>query len=292
MNYEEFLNEAKETLTGLLSEDYPGISITPVDGKKLQNSSYRGLSVREEGHSVAMTMDLKPLFDQVQEGDSKELVLGSFAREIREHLEDMPVFDIGEISNYDVMKENLSIQMISIRGNEHMLSSVPHKVIHNLLFDVDGHITDASMKRAIIEDIKTYVHKGLAKKVTSLLDALKIMCSVNEMPIQEDRIHFKNGTYFIDEDRFIPDKEFCINRLPVAYNPEAPKPDRWLKFLGELLYEEDIPTLQEFMGYTMIPTTRAQKMLIVIGKKDYQPVAGTEGYDWRRTIILQKRWIL
>ena len=133
-----------------------------------------------------------------------------------------------------------------------------------------------------------YVHKGLAKKVTSLLDALKIMCSVNEMPIQEDRIHFKNGTYFIDEDRFIPDKEFCINRLPVAYNPEAPKPDRWLKFLGELLYEEDIPTLQEFMGYTMIPTTRAQKMLIVIGKKDYQPVAGTEGYDWRRTIILRK----
>ena len=71
--------------------------------------------------------------------------------------------------------------------------------------------------------------------------------------------------HFIDEARFIPEKEFCINRLPVVYNPEAPKPVRWLKFLDELLYEEDIPTLQEFMGYTMIPTTRAQKMLMVIG---------------------------
>ena len=79
--------------------------------------------------------------------------------------------------------------------------------------------------------------------MTNLLDALKIMCSVNEMPIQDDRIHFQNGTYFIEEDRFIPDKEFCINRLPVAYNPKAPKPVRWLTFLDELLYEEDIPTL-------------------------------------------------
>ena len=148
---------------------------------------------------------------------------------------------------------------------EMLLSRRPMKCIHNQLYDVDGHITDASMNRAIIDDIKVYVHKGLAKKVTNLLDALKIMCSVNEMPIQDDRIHFQNGTYFIDEDRFIPDKEFCINRLPVAYNPEAPKPVRWLKFLDELLYEEDIPTLQEFMGYTMIPTTRAQKMLMVIG---------------------------
>ena len=41
MNYEEFLNEAKETLKTLLSEDYPGISITTVDVEKMQNGSYR-----------------------------------------------------------------------------------------------------------------------------------------------------------------------------------------------------------------------------------------------------------
>lgn len=106
MNYEEFLNEAKETLTRLLSEDYPGISITTVDVEKMQNGSYRGLSVREEGKDVAMNMNLESLFEDVLEGSSKVLILGGFAREIRERLEDMPVFDIGELSNYDVMKEN------------------------------------------------------------------------------------------------------------------------------------------------------------------------------------------
>ena len=54
--------------------------------------------------------------------------------------------------------------------------------------------------------------------------------------------------------------------LPVAYNPNAPQPKRWLRFLSELLDQEDIPTLQEFMGYCLIPTTKAQKMLMIIGK--------------------------
>ncbi len=132
MNYEEFLTEAKETLTMLLSEDYPGISVETVNVDKLQNSSYRGLSIKEAGTDVAMTMDMMPVFEEIQEGRSKELVLGSFAREVRKRMEEMPNFDVGVIRNYDVMKENLSIQMVSIQGNEKMLSDVPHKVMADL----------------------------------------------------------------------------------------------------------------------------------------------------------------
>ena len=61
------------------------------------------------------------------------------------------------------------------------------------------------------------------------------------------------------------EKEFCMNRLPVSYNPDAPKPEKWLAFLEQLLYPEDIPTLQEYMGYCLIPSTKAQQMLFLIG---------------------------
>ena len=57
-----------------------------------------------------------------------------------------------------------------------------------------------------------------------------------------------------------------MNRLPVRYAPDAPEPSRWLAFLGQLLVPEDITTLQEFMGYVLLPTTKGQKMMIVIGK--------------------------
>lgn len=80
-----------------------------------------------------------------------------------------------------------------------------------------------------------------------------------------DRIHCANGIYFLD-GHFEPKKVFCNNRLSVSYNPDAPKPLRWLQFLSELLEEDDILTLQEYLGYCLIPSTKGQKMLMLIGR--------------------------
>ena len=44
-------------------------------------------------------------------------------------------------------------------------------------------------------------------------------------------------------------------RLPVVYNPDAPTPTKWIAFLDELLFPEDIPMFQEFVGYLLLPTT-------------------------------------
>ena len=55
------------------------------------------------------------------------------------------------------------------------------------------------------------------------------------------------------------------SRLPVAYRPDAPAPVRWLSFLDGLLYAEDIPTLQEFIGYCLIPSNKGQRMMVIKG---------------------------
>ena len=39
----------------------------------------------------------------------------------------------------------------------------------------------------------------------------------------------------------------------------------WLRFLSELLYPEDIPTLQEFIGYCLIPSNKGQRMMVIKG---------------------------
>ena len=62
------------------------------------------------------------------------------------------------------------------------------------------------------------------------------------------------------------EKQYCRNRLTVAYNPDAPTPEKWLDFLRQLLEEEDIPTLQEYLGYCLLPVTKAQKMMMIIGR--------------------------
>ena len=36
--------------------------------------------------------------------------------------------------------------------------------------------------------------------------------------------------------------------------------------MHELLDDADIPTLQEYLGYCLIPSTKGQKMMLIVGK--------------------------
>lgn len=146
------------------------------------------------------------------------------------------------------------------------LNDHPMKTVNGAFFTVEGRVTDESLlKKQIYDRINPFFTTGLTKRVTSLLDTLRMECYTPNLPIHHDRIHVKNGTLFLD-GRLTSDKEYCRNRLPVAYNADAPQPAAWLHFLSELLETEDIITLQEFMGYCLVPSTKGQKMLMLIGR--------------------------
>lgn len=149
---------------------------------------------------------------------------------------------------------------------QEFLEEHPMICVKGTFFTVEKRITDErELKKLIYDKLKGTVSSGVAKKLDSILELLRSEAYVEDLPLQTDRIHFANGTLFLD-GTFTEEKEYCRNRLTVAYNPDAPEPVRWISFLHELLDEEDIPTLQEYMGYCLIPTTKAQKMLMLVGK--------------------------
>ncbi len=60
---------------------------------------------------------------------------------------------------------------------------------------------------------------------------------------------------------------FTLNALDFDYQPDAPEPAEWLKFL-RILWPDDqesIDTLQEWFGLTLTADTRHQKALLLIG---------------------------
>ena len=148
--------------------------------------------------------------------------------------------------------------------SEYMMKRHPMKCLNGILYDTGGMVNEQRLQKEIYDMITPYVHTNLAKTVARLIDAMRIRAFCDMMPIHDDRIHVANGTLYLD-GRFEEKMEFCRNRLPVAYRPDAPQPDLWLKFISELLEPEDIPTLQEFMGYVMLPTNRAQTMMLITG---------------------------
>ena len=102
--------------------------------------------------------------------------------------------------------------------------------------------------------------------MSSILDSLRLLTYAAPMEIENDRVHLQNGVYHLADGTFQENKMFCRNRLPVAYNAQAAAPERRLTFLGNLLGAEDIPTLQEYLGYCLIPSTKGQRMMLIIGK--------------------------
>ena len=137
-------------------------------------------------------------------------------------------------------------------------------------FGTEGRITDEEeLRQRIYNAINPYVRTTVAAKVERTYNALKLEASHRLLEENPERdcltIHVANGTYCLDSE-FSPIKNLCRYRLPVNYNPDAPAPTTWLRFLSDLLHEEDIPTLQEYMGYCLVPCTLGQKMLIITGK--------------------------
>ena len=149
---------------------------------------------------------------------------------------------------------------------EEFLRDYPMITVNGTFFTVNGIVNDENrLKKEIYDRIKPYVTSNIAKRVTNLLDVMRMECCADDLLLYQDRIHVANGTYHLD-GTFSAEKDYCRNRLPVYYQPDAPQPVTWLHFLSQLLEPEDILTLQEFIGYCFIPSTKGQKMLMLTGK--------------------------
>lgn len=137
----------------------------------------------------------------------------------------------------------------------------------NAFFTPDGRMTDElPMRREIYHELKIYAVKNVPHTINNIVELLKFYSTGIDLTPQQDRVHLANGTLFVDGTYVEGKSEVVRSRLPIKYNPDAPRPEKWLQFLHDLLHEEDILTLQEYLGYCLIPSTKGQRMLIIKGK--------------------------
>ena len=144
-----------------------------------------------------------------------------------------------------------------------------HKLVYteNAFFTPNGCMVDeAPLQAAMFQMLEPCATTQVTRKITGMIDLLRIMARTDNLPPQTDRVHLANGTYILG-GRFVPGKEEVVrSRFPVAYRPDAPRPQAWLRFLDELLEPEDVTCLQEFIGYGLIPSNKGQRMMIIKGK--------------------------
>lgn len=103
---------------------------------------------------------------------------------------------------------------------------------------------------------------------TSIYNTLKDRYSIEELPVNDKVIPLANGDLHLNADRW----EFRLGefkqapyRLSVSYTPvEKPMP-LFNKWLNDVFVPEDIPVVQEIMGYCLVPVTAAQEAFFLVG---------------------------
>ncbi len=158
---------------------------------------------------------------------------------------------------------------------EYFCKSRDLRCTDGIFYSVDGALSQDEIAAKISEMlIENGITTGIASRSKALLDALKLFCHSAPIKPSEDEIHVLNGVVKVDGDcgsppTFMLEKKFCVNRLNVSYDPEIWEhvyyPEHFQTFLYQLLDSEDVLTLQEYLGYCLIPSTRAQTALFIIG---------------------------
>lgn len=84
------------------------------------------------------------------------------------------------------------------------------------------------------------------------------------LPVRNGLMHLPSGRLGKPSPAF-----FCMNASGVPFDPRAPEPKEWLKFLG-LIWPNDpqsIEALQDIFGYLLSPDTSHQKIPLIVGPK-------------------------
>lgn len=133
MNYEEFKEQLTEDLKQNLYER-TGIEhdISVHSVQKLQNESYEALSVRPENSPIAVSLDVQSLFAAYESGRSFDEVRDRAVSTVSEGLSSQPQINLGDLTDYDVMKEKLAIQVVATERNAEMLANIPHKEMEDM----------------------------------------------------------------------------------------------------------------------------------------------------------------
>lgn len=137
----------------------------------------------------------------------------------------------------------------------------------NAFFTPDGRLTDPLLlKEKIYAELECCAAKNIPRTISNIVEIMKLAAHTESFPPKPDEIHVQNGTLRIDGSFLEGRPEIVRSRFPINYNPRAGKPVVWLRFLSDLLYPEDIPTFQEYIGYCLIPSTKGQRMMILKGE--------------------------
>lgn len=140
---------------------------------------------------------------------------------------------------------------------------------NGLFYNDSGVIGKDAVQKLISASLVPFFDVRIGAKVKSVFDLLCISAT-EEMPqLADNKVYCANGTTIVfDKDgtyKAIHEPDvFTVNRLPVVYDAKATCPT-FDKYIRDLVEDYDLTMMLQFLGYLLIPSTKAQAALFLKG---------------------------
>ena len=142
------------------------------------------------------------------------------------------------------------------------------KFNNGTFYSRNGSVSYELLKHDIWESL---VRSGLKtdtdRQTAKLFNACMYACSGSPLKTDENIIPFANGNLYVNEWKFIEDEFTTVPyRLSASLEGFIPDTPYFEKWLSDLFEPEDRKTIQEYLGYCLVPTTKCQKALFLLGE--------------------------
>jgi putative DNA primase/helicase len=116
----------------------------------------------------------------------------------------------------------------------------------------------------VVDALRAVVHLDGNVEVPAWLDGTEDPNPTEIVPMRNGLLHVPSRKVLSHTPNY-----WSHHSLPFDYDPDAPYPTRWLKFLDELWDDDQqsISTLQEIIGYLIGGDTSQQKICLLVGPK-------------------------
>lgn len=131
MNNEEFKNEFVEALKEKLSERGNDVDVKVSTVEKM-NQSYEAITITPEGSNIGMNMNLEVFAEAYESGVPFDEIVEQVTNKVEAHLADMPTFDVQSLTDYEQMKDKLSMEVVATDRNADLLAKVPHQEMEDM----------------------------------------------------------------------------------------------------------------------------------------------------------------
>lgn len=134
-----------------------------------------------------------------------------------------------------------------------------------------GKETDDTMEKCIWQSLDSAdIAVNVAAKAKKLKDAIRLAAipdNEHKFKIDPNIIPFKNGIFNIAKMEFVGGRSMTYPyRLPVELPVNMGSTPNFEKWLNDLFEPEDQNTIRQFLGYCLVPNTKAQKSLFLVGE--------------------------